>query len=223
MSNKRLPRLAANTNLSIFTGSEFEGLPIMANKGPFIYQHLDRTLKTINLALNDYSRVCAIRFDLRFPNNGSHFDHSTNDIIDSFMSSLRSKVKNDRKRSAKNNNRSHNTIVRYVWDREIDTGVNPHYHFLILLNNDAYFSVGSFDPGPKKESMASRIEDAWRSALGLPYWDIRGLVQRPDNAVYHINRNQECVPDLFYRASYMCKEDTKVFGCGSHAFGASRI
>jgi len=223
MTNKRLPRLAANTNLSIFTGSEFEGLPIMANKGPFIYQHLDRTLKTINLALNDYSRVCAIRFDLRFPNNGSHFDHSTNDIIDSFMSSLRSKVKNDRKRSAKNNNRSHNTIVRYVWDREIDTGVNPHYHFLILLNNDAYFSVGSFDPGPGKESMACRIEDAWASALGLSCWDVRGLVHIPANAVYPINRNREGVPDLFNRASYMSKVGTKDFGKHHHSFGTSRI
>jgi len=222
MKDTKPPRLTSNPNLRIFTGSQFKGLPVMVSKGPFIYEYLDRTLDTINLSLSDYSRVCAIRFDLRFP-DGSYYDHATNTIIQTFIKSLRAKVKHDRARAAKSNNRSHNTTVRYIWSREVDSSINPHYHFILLLNKDAYFSVGSFDPGPKKESMASRIEDAWRSALGLPYWDIRGLVQRPDNAVYHINRNQECVPDLFYRASYMCKEDTKVFGCGSHAFGASRI
>jgi len=223
MSNKRLPRLAANTNLSIFTGSEFKGLPIMENKGPFVYQHLDRTLNTINLALNDYSRVCAIRFDLRFPENGTHYDHTTNSVIKVFVGSLREKVKSGRNRAAKSNKRAHDTVVRYTWAREIGAGVNPHYHFLILLNKDAYYSVGSFDSGFGKESMASRIEDAWASALSLSYWDARGLVHIPSNPVYHINSNQVGVPDLFYRASYTCKIGTKVFGSWRHSFGTSRV
>ncbi|NQZ08368.1 MAG: inovirus-type Gp2 protein [Algicola sp.] len=34
--------------------------------------------------------------------------------------------------------RCHDTKVRYVWCREIHESKQYHFHFLLMLNNDAY-------------------------------------------------------------------------------------
>ena len=57
-------RHPSNRNLSIYNGETFEGLPIMANKGPFIYEHLAKLKLTMERALGEYPRVFAFRCDL---------------------------------------------------------------------------------------------------------------------------------------------------------------
>jgi hypothetical protein len=49
------------------------------------------------------------------------------------------------------------------------------------------------------------------------------LVEVPPNPFYYLNRGElEGQAAFFYRASYLCKSATKVFGDGSHGFGCSR-
>jgi hypothetical protein len=71
------------------------------------------------------------------------------------------------------------------------------------------------------------MEEAWASALGLPDDQVDGLVEIPRNAEYRLNRylragDEDVLPGLFYRASYLCKSATKLYGDNHHCFGCSR-
>lgn len=115
--------------------------------------------------------------------------------------------------------------VRYVWSREIGLGGRQHYHLLILLNRDAYYTIGRL--GSDRVNMISRIEESWAGALGLPVDLMTGLVHIPKNAEYLIDRAKrqgkgDELDDLFYRASYLCKKAIKSYGDRQRGFGTSR-
>lgn len=118
----------------------------------------------------------------------------------------------------------HDSQVRYVWAREVGQQERPHYHLLILLNRDAFFTVGRL--GSTNDNLIGRVQEAWASALGIPLWQAESLVHLPQNPEYRIDRpprRSDQLPDLFYRASsYLCKAATKSYGEGRWAFGATR-
>ena len=128
--------------------------------------------------------------------------------------------------AVRDNRYAHDTVVRYVWAREVGKGHRgqhgrPHYHMAVLLNYDAYCALGRFSPG--RDNMFNRLQDAWASALGLPLDAVVGLVEIPANPYYCIHRDDsESIAQFFHRASYLCKAATKEFGNGGHGFGASR-
>lgn len=220
----RTQRLQANTNLRLHYDSTFRGLPVMVGKGPFIHEYLDKLLITLQRAQDEHSRVFAARFDLRFP-EGSQLpaDSYTSQVVQRFVDSLKAKINHDRARSKQAKSCSHGTSIRYVWAKEIGQGGKPHYHFLLLLNRDAYHTFGLFNS--EFENMYGRIQAAWASALGLPCGEGIGLVHVPQNAVYGVFRGDGEVglEGVFNRASYLCKAATKVYGDGSHSFGCSRL
>lgn len=216
-------RHPSNTNLHLFTGSAFEGLPIQADKGPFVREYLHSLRATMANALGDHPRVFAFRVDLRLPAGMDLPDYAyTNTVIKSFIESFKAKLKHAQHAAAKNNIRVHNCKVRYVWAREFGSHGRPHYHLLFLLNQDAFYTLGKRDS--VRDNMCSRLDEAWASALGLRLEAVSGLIHVPDNAVYRVRRNDaHSQALLFNRASYLCKTATKVYGDGQHAFGASRL
>jgi hypothetical protein len=114
----------------------------------------------------------------------------------------------------------HDSKVRYVWAREIGYLGKPHYHVLILLNRDAFTALGKFELG--RENIFNRLVEAWASALRLTLDECNGLVHIPDNPTYQLDRDDEReLQELFFRASYLCKAATKVYGDGQHGFGCS--
>lgn len=216
-------RVKENTNLWIHTDSEFKGLPVMADRGSLISEYLDRAYNTIQKALDHYPRVFAIRFDLRYPTDITlPGEQLTNQAIERFVASLKAKIKHNRTTALKLNERIHDTVVRYIWVREYSNNGKPHYHFLLLLNRDAFHTLGNFNSG--NENMFRRIVSAWASALHLTYEQAKGLIHVPDNPVYHVTRNNEdsSFSDLFYRVSYFCKVATKRYSDGEHSFGCSQ-
>src|SRR5690606_37778980 len=110
------------------------------------------------------------------------------------------------------------------WAREVGSRrERPQYHVLILLNRDAFYTVGRLES--EADNMISRLQEAWASALGEYLERVRPLVHIPDIAAYRIDRvpkGEDRLPDLFYRASYLCKAATTRYGGGPWAFGASR-
>ncbi|UBM27059.1 inovirus Gp2 family protein [Pseudomonas sp. p1(2021b)] len=109
--------------------------------------------------------------------------------------------------------------------REVPQGGRPHYHVLILLNRDAYYTVGRL--GSERVNMISRMEESWASALGVSIEQVRGQMHIPDNAEYRVDREIRCgkvdeLPALFYRASYLCKKATKSYGDRQRVFDTSR-
>ena len=75
--------------------------------------------------------------------------------------------------------------------------------------------------------MISRIKASWAGALGLDIFQASGLVHIPRNFKYRVNRSlrreeRDVLPDLFHRASYICKVATKSYGDRQRGFGCSR-
>jgi hypothetical protein len=224
-TQRYLLRHPANTNLHLYYGETFEGFPVQKGKGPYIREYLSDLKHTIELALAEYPRVLAFRVDLRLPQGAELPDYAyTNQVISRFFESFTKKIQYHQERVAERGY-SRGCKVRYVWSREIGQGGRQHYHRLILLNRDAYYTVGRL--GSDRVNMISRIEESWAGALGLPVDLMRGLVHIPKNAEYLIDRvnrrrKGDELTDLFYRASYLCKVATKSYGDRQRGFGTSR-
>lgn len=194
----------------------------MLDKGPFVLEYLQSLHEVIQRALVNHRRVCGIRFDLRYPlSAGMEAGGGSNEAISRFIESLKAKIRHDRSRAQVQRPYAHDTDVRYVWAREIGQDGRVHYHVAVLLNRDAYFTLGKF--ASSEQNMAKRIQEAWASALRLSTDQAAGLVHFPDNAVYRFElETPQQLQAFFYRASYLCKVNTKHFGHGQHGFGASR-
>lgn len=219
-----MTRHQGNTNLRLHYSSTFEGLPVMVDKGPYVVQYLSRLKSTIEQALDQYPRLLAFRVDLRLPAGVDLPEHTdSNAVISRFLDSFKAKIRHNRLSARERNRYAHDSRVRYVWAREVGQRERPHYHLLILLNRDAFYSIGKRES--EANNMFSRMEEAWASALGLHVEDVAGLVHIPGNPVYRINRDGRkghSFSELFYRASYLCKAATKRYGEGHWGFGTSR-
>lgn len=216
--------LIPNTNLHSYSLNHFRGLPILIERGPFIFEYLEKLHLTITRALNQYPRLFAIRFDLRYLDSTVDSDGIYGGAtIERFVDSLKAKIKHDRKRAARNSARIHDTVVRYAWAKEYGGTGRPHYHFLLLLNLDAYHTLGNFTSG--QENLYCRIQSAWASALGICWDESLGLVHIPDSSTYRVKRDNQhyILGELFKRASYLCKIETKRLANQEHSFGSSRI
>lgn len=215
-----------NTNLHLYYYDTFEGLPVMIDKGPFVSEYLSRLKHTIELAMAQYPRVLAFRVDLRLPLGIGLPELSyTNQVISKFIASFKAKIEYHRDKARERNHYARDCKVRYVWAREVGGGGMPHYHLLILLNRDAYYTVGRLRS--ERANNISRMEEAWASALGLSLGQVRGLVHIPENPEYRIDRyirpgDEDELPALFHRASYFCKAATKSYGDRQRGFDTSR-
>ncbi|NKF94854.1 hypothetical protein GO290_01931 [Ralstonia solanacearum] len=212
-----------NTNLILHYDNTYHGLSVQTEKGPLISKYLESLYQVISRALRDYSRVFAFRVDLRLPVDLELPDYAyTNEVIERFLGSVKAKIKNNRRRARQVNPYSHDSAVRYVWAREEGQHGRPHYHLAFLLNYEAFCSLGIFVAG--RDNMFNRLQEAWASALDLSVEAVRGLVEIPINPCYRLKRgDDESLANFFFRASYLCKAATKVYGDGLHGFGASRI
>lgn len=216
-----------NPDLHLHCGNSFKGMQLMVEEGPFIEDYLSRLAETIELAVDQYPRVFAFRVGLCLPQRDDlPVDVYTNDVISRFFESFKAKIEHDRRKARDRHPRAHDCKVRYVWAREVGRGERPHYHLLILLNGNAYRSIGRLQS--KADNMFNRLQGAWASALGLSVDQIAGLVEIPENAVYRLYRSPRCgylgmlYAELFYRGSCLCTAATKYFGDGQHGFGSSR-
>ncbi|MYZ51271.1 inovirus Gp2 family protein [Malikia spinosa] len=211
-----------NTNQILFYSSEYRGLSVMENYSPLVEQYLGSLYAVMEKSFQSYRRVFAFRADLRFPEHlMMNESWVTNDAISRFIESFKAKIRNNRQCAKKLNPYAHDTVVRYAWAREVGQQGWPHYHVVFLLNRDAFCALGQFEAG--RDNMFNRLQEAWASALSIPSEMATGLVHIPDNPMYHMRADDpQGISDFFYRASYLCKAQTKSFGSGQHGFGTSR-
>lgn len=218
-------RHPTNNNLSLHYDDTFDGLGLMADKGPFIREYLSALKQTIELAMAEYPRILAFRIDLRLPQwiELNCYNYS-NKVISRFFESFANKIQYHQNKVGERAY-ARGCKVRYAWSREIGQGGRQHYHLLILLNRDCYYTLGRL--GSRRVNMISRIESSWAGALGVGVDQVDGLVNIPNCAEFRVDRHVRHgsvneLPELFYRASYICKVATKVFGDRQRGFGTSR-
>lgn len=213
-------RHPGNSNLHLHYESTFRGLPVLMSHIPFITEYLEGIHETTQLALKAHRRVFALRFDLHFPDDDRPLG-SDNTVISRFVDSLTFRIQSARERSRRLNGSAHQTLVRWCWVREIGREGRAHYHFVLLLNKDAYHTVGRYHSA--QENTYSRIHAAWAGALRIPVDDANGLVHIPANAEYHLSQDDPAELDRYFRrVSYLCKAATKVYGNRCRVFGCSR-
>lgn len=207
-----------NKNLTCTTDHTFRGYPIQTKKGPLIEHYLQQCYLTLQRALKAYPRTFALRVDLRIPAETTHVPRN---VISEFIEQLNRIIQRDRIRAKRASKHARDSELRYVWVRERSTADQDHYHLVLLLNWDAYNSLGNrkADEG----NMAARITKAWANALGLWLEDARDGVHFPKNGSYKVCQDdRKSQDDLFYRLSYLCKPSTKQYNTGKRNFGCSR-
>jgi len=221
-------RVVGNPKLNVFADLQYHGLELMPSVGPFCDQYLADLYQVTMRAVGDHPRTLAIRFDLRLPASYGDSEYSLNRVIGRFFESFKAKIAHDRQRARQYSSKSHDCRVRYVWARE-SRDQKPHWHCVIFLNKDAYHKLGAVDS--EQETIRSRIQSAWASALHLEWFEGSPLAYFPQNACYYLNARPSCnfhhgeiegLEALFKRASYICKLDTKQYGRRAHGFGSSR-
>ena len=213
-----------NRNLTVITTPQYDGLQTLSFKNGAIEEYLNKITKVINGVVMEYSKVFAIRVDLRFPDT---FESSDTAVITRFFESLKAQLKADYQAKLRNttDGQVHASELFYIWVKEISGRDKCHYHVCLFFNGHAYKSLGKFELG--RANMYNRIHKAWASALRLDIFNAQGLLHFPENAQYLLCRNQAdftyIYQDLFKRLSYFAKTDTKIYGNGNHNFGCSRV
>lgn len=225
-----------NSNLILHYEPYWHGLPVQTQHGPLVDHYLGRMHETVGRALNEYPRLSAFRFDLRFP---CYWPEGDGAVIGRFMESLKARLEASENRRRRAGRRVHPSRVRYVWVKERDSAVNWHYHVVLLINKDAYHSFGRFsehledawldvpqDPrAERSDCLAECIVGAWASALHAQPDQVRGALHFSENGTYYVNVNSfeyfQQYEALFHRISYMAKAETKQYGDSGNFFGCS--
>lgn len=212
-----------NPNLIRHTDPLFHGYPVQVDQGPLIRNYLEAVEGVTEKALSQYRRVFAFRCDLRLPTAmAGLIELDSNALMNRFIASLKAKIQHNREVVSRKNGYAHPSIVRYVWAREVgEVCGHVHYHVVILLNADAFRYLGVFEIG--RDNLFNRIVEAWASALGVDAVRCMGRVEFPRDSRFLLSCNDQGTLETFFgRVSYLCKEATKQFGNGIHAFGCSR-
>ncbi len=217
------------------TEKEFELLLKKAEKkydSPMERYILRKSLTVVYNAFEHHNRIFACRTDLRFAEDRVSDDpdslvcHQRVDpqAITRCIESLKSQLREDHRRSGRHGKP---TLPAYVWARERDTSEHPHYHLMLLFNRNVYGYLGNY-ANRNADNMATRIQKAWCSAVGLDYPDNATLANFPKNQSFKFDRNDALTrspvyEDFLLRLAYLAKENTKYVYHGYHNFGTSQL
>lgn len=192
--------------------------------------YLQRCQDTIDLALATHPRLMAVRIDLHFPNKELAADTMA---ISRFIGSLKAKLKANRKRKKKEaqGKRVHDTSLFYIWVREHgEESEQAHYHLVLMLNKDAFYSPGDFKANPADKhaspSLSVMAYQAWCSALGIEVLKKHAtLVQfakkKPCHFLKANERDTATYKEFLKHVSYLAKDRTKVYSKANRSLGCS--
>ena len=212
----------------------FKGLPIQGRLNDFNKHYLNRIIETIDYAVDEHKRTYGLRVDLRFPSICQEHDclsrdeiineaPNRNKLISKFIESLKAKICAKDKQDRKLDKRVWQSNIRYIWCRERKSSENDHYHVVLFFNKDKFHLPGNYQ---NSQSLYSLITSAWISALGLKYYNKRGLVQCAQGTTKYLDKNSadfdEEYSKLFKHVSYLAKKHTKHYGEGNRNFGCSQ-
>ncbi|MFZ4168729.1 inovirus Gp2 family protein [Enterobacter ludwigii] len=177
-----------------------------------------RIADTFNCALNAYTRVLALRVDLRLPDTPAATDAA---VISRFIDALKARINAYFLRHQRKGKRIWPTTLRFVWAREFgEIKGKKHYHVVLLLNRDTWCGPGDYnDP----ETLAGMIKQAWCSALQVDAQAHAVLARFTKSPVSWLTRgNAAQLQQALSQAAYLAKLETKVTGDGERNFCCSR-
>lgn len=225
MFNTTYKRLPENPNIKLYWKPLFNGFEVLPGIGPFIEPHLTKIDQVISWALEQSSKVYAVRLDLRFPKNYelSGLGDFSNEPIQRFFKFLRKRLDSHCQGKPELGLRRHPHNLIGLWSREYDRGhTRPHFHVLIILNGNAFRAIGDISAGGSP--LYRMVDESWLSALRCPGFGLDRLVHVCESGQYRMHRDDhDRVNALFRRVSYMAKVRDKDFCDGYHRFGGTRL
>ncbi|UPR28982.1 inovirus-type Gp2 protein [Vibrio crassostreae] len=102
------------------------------------------------------------------------------------IASLNAQKNFDQMNKARQGKPIYSCPLYYIWVRERSTSHNEHYHLVLVINQESYYTLGQLD---YEGTLAYMVNNAWASALGLTTDEIKGLVHIPENSTYRLSRN----------------------------------
>ncbi|HAU8265640.1 inovirus Gp2 family protein [Enterobacter asburiae] len=214
---------------------EFESLLLAAEKkydSRISRYMLRRSLAVISNYLENYHRVFALRADLRFaqshvpgePDLPLCFQKDDEKAITRAIESLKSQLREEHKRSGRS---GEPRPLGYIWVRERVIGEHHHYHLVLLFDKEVYAYLGNYTESDA-DNMATRIQKAWCSAIGLDYPEYTYLPHFPKNHTAWFTRDDALtLSDDYYefllRTAYLSKDYSKDFYDGYRNFGTSQL
>jgi hypothetical protein len=154
--------------------------------------------------------------------------HETNAVLARFFYFFRYELK---RRQTK-----YPTQLHYLWAREQVNSDKPHYHLMIMLNRNAYDSLGAFGPDwfgvYSFNNLYHRMMRSWLKAMGFDHDDPRfhqlihvckdPVTKEPWSCALHRD-DWIAMNEAVFMASYLCKAFSKPFGQRAHVFDGSRL
>ncbi|SGZ08030.1 Putative uncharacterized protein [Moritella viscosa] len=194
--------------------------PLYNNGKDLNPNHLITLDNTIQDMLDDHTRVFALRVDLHVPDCELI---NRCKLMSRFIGSLKAQLKASEGKRSKQGTRIYPNTLRYVWGKEYGAKNElEHYHVLLLFNKDAYYKAGNYRTD---SSLKNKINKAWISALGDAVSETASHVHLPVRGGYYIDGNsadyKKQLDEVMYRASYFCKNETKVISASRRSFGSS--
>lgn len=218
-----------NDKLRLFYNEIYCGYSVMKHdEGPLIENWLERALLTFQASTQNYRETFVFRADLHFPIGMPRLPmHDDNQVLSSFFRFLRYELQIA--------NTKYSTQLRYLWAREQANSDKPHYHLMLLLNKDAFDSIGLFTPSQdgayRRQNLYHRMMRSWLKAMGFDADDPRFYQLINVSKVPGTNVPWSCIlhrddwytmDEAMYMASYLCKEYSKPIGQNVHVFDSSR-
>ncbi|MEZ9764363.1 inovirus Gp2 family protein [Vibrio splendidus] len=219
----------------------FRGIDLRTRELPLISKNLIQVHDVLMDAVEDFSRITAIRLDLRYPK--SYEGEEVSNAITIFFRSLTSQIKEELKRRKRRKTSVSRERLRFIWCKEICSSPYPHYHIVIILNKDNFRYLGDYSDFSQLENVGKcktlyqMAVCAWSRALNIDFRAAHWGVRVPDNPIYHVverhpsddNDDEDCKGQsframfnpLFNRAIYLTKLRSRAVGRG-RTFGTSR-
>ncbi|ART63155.1 YagK/YfjJ domain-containing protein [Kushneria marisflavi] len=218
-----------NDKLRLFYEDTYRGYSVIQyKKSPLIENFLERSFFTLNLAQEKNRTTFAFRVDLHFPKAMKRSSiHNNNTVLTRFFRFFFYELKKA--------NTKYVPSPRYLWAREQVGSEKPHYHLMLLLNKDAYDSLGVFSPGKdgtySRQNLYHRMMRSWLKAMNFAADEscFKQLINvskdhltgRPWSSILNIE-NWYAMNDAMYMASYLCKTYSKIINQSTHVFDSSR-
>lgn len=201
--------------------------------GPCNQHHINRIHDTLRKSLNEYPRTYVRRIDLRIPDEVYEQYRTDSTLITRFMESLKSQIKQTQTRKRMEGKRVHPCNVRYVWSREFgEKKGKKHYHIVLMLNNDAYCSIGTYCRvgNVYVHNLALMVTEAWVRTLNLhtqsDYQRYYKLVHFVLGGSIKLDTNSETFElnycEIFQHLEYTAKLYSKRNDDGQRNFGCSQ-
>ena len=218
-----------NRKNKLLKQKEFKGINLTSRENELLEDRVSKIYEVLTQATNCFPRTFAFRVDLRFP-HGYKFGE-TFPYMKKFFGSLESQIAGELKRRKRRFRTVSEERLRYIWCKEIDKSENPHYHLVIFLNKDNFYSLGDFKRVIRDECKCKHLYQmllcAWSRVLGIELEEAHRVIYIPENADYKIRSfegevvagNYDFIK-LFNRSIYLAKARTQAIGA-SRSFGRS--